>query len=496
MKRDILARFQKSFEHFVPYESSLRTVADSYLFAARDGGQKYLFVVGKQGVCQIFNGKKIGQIDSKDVLMCQRTHENLLGLRKVVGNLNPVRMNKNASFGFGDRIGLATAAHASVAKEFEVFPIFAQQSVRELSRTLRTHREVLDDAIWGVFESGYTFEFGADADHVKEIADLERAFDEGFTFFTVDSSDHIKDISKVNVKQVQDFYLSHPLRRELESKYVGKVYRFKDYSFTMTDEAFAEIFVTYVEAIDHVVKCYEALRSKGKSFDFEVSIDETSVPTTALAHIFIVQELRRRGVEFQTVALRFSGEWQKGIDFIGDLEVFKREILMHSEIAKELGGYKLSLHSGSDKFSVYKSFAEATEGQFHVKTAGTSYLEAIRVVAKRAPSLYREIHEFAMTRFEQDKKSYHVTTDLSKIPDTNKLSDDELGNLLDMPDSRQLIHITYGSVLTTKDESGNWLFRDRILKVLQENEELHYEYVAKHMKKHLSLLNIERRICK
>ncbi|AEH51163.1 tagaturonate epimerase family protein [Pseudothermotoga thermarum] len=490
----LLEEFLKAFPgRFKVYGSSLRIITDSYFFLGNDGKEKLLFVVGKKGICQLFDGQKIGQIGSNDVLMCKKTHENLLALRKII-NLNPTTINKKASFGFGDRIGLATPAHAKVAKDFEVFPIFAQQSVRELSRTGRTYKDVLDDAVWGVFESGYNFEFGADADHVKEIEDLEKASNEGFTMYTVDPSDHIKDVSKLSQKEFQSLYQDNKIRRELEMRYVGKLYKFKDFEFRMTDEEFAEIFVTYIDAIEHVCKCYDVLKAKGKPFDFEVSIDETAVPTTPLAHIFIVKELRRRGIDFKTLALRFSGEWQKGIDYIGDMEMFRKEIITHSKISKELGGYKLSLHSGSDKFSVYPIFSEATEGEFHVKTAGTNYLEAIRVVAVKDPELYREIHKFALTKFEQDRKSYHVTTDLSKIPDVDKMKNEELVKLLDMPDSRQLIHITYGSVLTAKDENGRWLFKERILKVLQENEDLHYDFVEKHMRKHLSLLGLERRI--
>lgn len=152
-----------------------------------------------------------------------------------------------------------------------------------------------------------------------------------------------------------------------------------------------------------------------------------------------------------------------------------------------LSGYKLSLHSGSDKFSVYPVLAEKTERTVHVKTAGTSYLEAIRTVAKFAPDLYREIHKFALSRFEQDRASYHVTTNLSRVPNVDEVSDSNLSDLLDQPDVRQVIHITYGSVLTAK-ESGKTLFKDRIMKVLFEHEDEHYNFLKSHLGKHLKLL--------
>ena len=228
--------------------------------------------------------------------------------------------------------------------------------------------------------------------------------------------------------------------------------------------------------------------SKKEEFDFEVSVDETSTPTSPLAHIFIVEELRRRDVEFTNLALRFVGDWQKAIDYIGDLNLLDRELHLHGEIARKFGGYKLSLHSGSDKFSVYPLFYKNTEGLFHVKTAGTSYLEEIKVIAMKDPKLYREIHKFALTVFERDRASYHVTTDLSKIPNIDELSDDELMNLFNDPNSRQLIHITYGSVLNAKDEDGNYRFKDRIFRILFKNEEEHYHLLSEHIGKHLKLL--------
>ncbi len=74
------------------------------------------------------------------------------------------------------------------------------------------------------------------------------------------------------------------------------------------------------------------------------------------------------------------GEFEKGVDFKGDMAAFEASLKAHAAIARFLGPYKLSLHSGSDKLSIYTAFAKVTQGQFHVKTAGTSYLE---VAARR-----------------------------------------------------------------------------------------------------------------
>lgn len=492
MKRQneyLLKEFERlTDQQYQIYIDSIHELNGSFLFMCRNQKEKYLVVIGKKGICEKFEGKKISNIDDLDAILCPLSHKNCETI-KLLFDLKPKTCTKKTSFGFGDRLGIATAAHVLAVKNYDIFPIFAQQSVRELSRTQRTFKDALNSAVWGIFESGYKEQFGADADHVKQVDDLLKAAHEGYSMYTLDPSDYVRDVNKMNQKEIAEFYQSHPRRRELETKYVGKTFTLSKEKFVMDEESFVKIFVTYIDVIEHIVKCYDALKGVRKDFDLEISIDETSTPTTPMAHLFIVQELRRRGVDFQTLAPRFVGQWQKGIDYIGDLSFLEKEMSIHSEITKVLSGYRLSLHSGSDKFSVYPIFAQYTEGNLHIKTAGTSYLEAIKVIAARDASLYREIHKYALTRFETDRASYHVTTDLTKIPDVDKLLDSDLMKLFEMPDARQLIHITYGSVLTAT-ESGRYLFKDRIFKILFDYEKDHYEFLKNHMQKHLSLLKV------
>ena len=108
-------------------------------------------------------------------------------------------------------------------------------------------------------------------------------------------------------------------------------------------------------------------------------------------HYFFANELTRLGVKYVSLAPRFIGAFEKGIDYKGDLDVFKTEYQKHLSIVRHFGNYKISLHSGSDKFSVYKVIGSLHEALTHVKTAGTSYLEALRVVAAKQPDFFREI---------------------------------------------------------------------------------------------------------
>jgi hypothetical protein len=199
----------------------------------------------------------------------------------------------------------------------------------------------------------------------------------------------------------------------------------------------------------------------------------------------MVNELTQLGIEFVSLAPRFIGDFEKGIDYKGDLEVFKTEYLKHIAIAEHFGSYKISLHSGSDKFSVYKVIGSLHKGYTHVKTAGTSYLEALRVVASTNEDLFRRILDFARENYNEQKKTYHVSADLNKVKESKEYSKEELADLLNRDDARQVFHVTFGLVLTIKNENGDYIFRDGIYKCLEKNEDLHYQYLIKHFRKHL-----------
>jgi hypothetical protein len=188
-----------------------------------------------------------------------------------------------------------------------------------------------------------------------------------------------------------------------------------------------------------------------KPYDLEISVDETDTPTSVHEHFFIVNELTRGRVPLATVAPRFVGKFQKGVDYIGDIDEFERELVRHAAIMRHFGSYKLSIHTGSDKFSIYPAIARQTQGQVHVKTAGTSYLEALRVTAARNPALFLRLLDLARARFEKDRKTYFLDARLTKVPETSSLADSDLPALLDHFDSRQVLHVTFGSIL---DEFG------------------------------------------
>jgi hypothetical protein len=246
--------------------------------------------------------------------------------------------------------------------------------------------------------------------------------------------------------------------------------------------------MVYGEVLDYATSIYEKFFTDGTySADFEISIDETTTPTTPLEHFFVANELTARGVKFATLAPRFCGEFQKGVDYIGDIKQFEQELVAHTAIARYFD-YKISLHSGSDKFMVFPIFGRLTRGRFHVKTAGTNWLEAMKLVAMVDPKLYREVHAFALSKFDEVTKYYHVTTDITRIPNLDTLDDKALVKLFEHNDARQLIHITYGPILSTKDAKGEFLFKDRLYDLWKIHEKQYSDLLFHHIGRHLKEL--------
>src|SRR6185369_2546290 len=137
----------------------------------------------------------------------------------------------------------------------------------------------------------------------------------------------------------------------------------------------------------HTVKMYRHLETvmNGRPFVLEMSVDESETVTTLAEHIYIANELKRLGVRWVSLAPRYVGHFEKGVDYIGDLKGFAESFRNHLAVSRTFGPYKLSLHSGSDKFSIYPIAAEIAGSLVHLKTAGTSYLEALRAIAQINP---------------------------------------------------------------------------------------------------------------
>ena len=121
----------------------------------------------------------------------------------------------------------------------------------------------------------------------------------------------------------------------------------------------------------------------------------------------------------------------------------------------------------------------------HLKTAGTNWLEALRVIAQKNPGLFREIFKFALEKLPDAKKFYNITENIANIPDLDSLSDDELPTLLNQNDARQVLHVTYGSILSAKNDDGTKIYKNKIYATLNEYEDDYYDALIKHIGRHI-----------
>ena len=425
----------------------------------------------------------------------EENHANAAALRAALPWTAPRVIGLQKSAGLGDRLGIATPGHLMALRHaVGIAPVLAQQSIREMERTQRTARDVMDAATWGVFQEGWREGYGADADHLKTVADIDYCSAEGYVWYTFDPRDHVDNDAEIDALAAlkikyealpwNDLGTSPGVTRE---QFVGKTWDLGGLVLRMNEEDLLRAACKYGKAIAHLTAMYRHLAAGmgDRPFEVEVSVDETDTPTKAAEHFYIATELRRLGVQWTSLAPRYIGAFEKGVDYIGDLALFEETFAEHVAIAKALGPYKLSLHSGSDKFSIYPIAARVAGDLVHLKTAGTSYLEALRAVARVDPALFREILAFAIDHYEVDKASYHVSAQVGKMIAPQTISDVGLPEVLDQFDTRQALHVTFGSVLTLRDAQGKYVFTDRLHQVLGSHEAEHYAALEAHIVKHV-----------
>jgi tagaturonate epimerase len=463
--------------------------ADAELGLATTGAGQQLAILAPSGSSVIaeFEGESSARGDRALVLGPTST-ANLDALRAVLPWLRPRPLGTRTSAGFGDRLGLATSGHVRALRAAGggLAPIFAQQSIREMERTGRSPQEVLDDATWGVFAEGWREGFGADADHLKTTEDVDACVAAGYTFFTFDPGEYVDDRAEASDNSALRTAMEDLAWEDLEDRpadlkrrYLDRVFEAERHEIHFDDLCLARAAVKYGAAVAHVARLYRHLAATMGEGDFEVevSVDETESPTTHAQHVYIARELRRLGVRWVSLAPRYVGRFEKGVDYIGDVAGFEADIEVHAAIACTDEPYKLSLHSGSDKFSIYPAFARQTRGLAHLKTAGTSYLEALRAVAALDPGFFREIYAFACERYEEDRTSYHVSAETGRAPAPADVGDEELPGLLEQFDAREILHVTFGSVLKEA--------RFRLFGLLREYPEHYAVGLERHFLRHL-----------
>lgn len=369
------------------------------------------------------------------------------------------------SFGIGDRFchqGKAQLSALMKAKEqgLSITPVW-NKSHREhtiIGTKPADTRQEAHDAVKALQWDGPYF---VDADHIGS-GNVDQ-FIESSDFFTLDVADFItQPADKADVDAFVKKY----------SKYIGSLtIDGIEYTLDITEERIRAIAGKFLLAVKQAGGIYRhiAEAKDAGSFITEVSMDETDQPQTPVEMLFILAAIADEGIPAQTIAPKFTGRFNKGVDYVGDVTAFAKEFEEDlAVVAFAVGEFglpenlKLSIHSGSDKFSIYAPIAEALkkfDAGLHIKTAGTTWLEELIGLAMAAPdglSIAKEVYTEALHRFGELCGPYATVIDI----DTTELPTAEQVDAWDglsfssalrhdqsceqyNPNFRQLLHVAY-----------------------------------------------------
>ena len=393
--------------------------------------------------------------------------------------MNPAPIGLRKSFGFGDRLGLATPGHLAACRGSDFAPVFTA-SAGELPAVQRA-----------LADAGFADAWGAEAGGLRTAEDAEPFAAAGFTRFALDPSENIVNraatLPPAELAEAETLLAEDGIfPRGWMDAYLGRA--FEDFRFT--PDALQRAAVKYGWALAQVGQLAAAVaRSCGaRPFELEVDFTASFAPTTPGEHLFLAHELRRRGVPVAALALRLPGEWELAVDFQGDAAECERALAAHAAIAKAAGPHQLSFPRCGDKFSILPALGRQCGDLLHVKTSGTSWLEALRVVARTEPRLFRELLMFCQEAFIFDRIDQPISTsedDVRFLPD---VADGELERVfLGERQGRQLLHVTAGSVLAGCDPAGQpW--REKLCAILGTHADLHNALLAAHLGRHLDSL--------
>ena len=369
------------------------------------------------------------------------------------------------SIGTGDRFGCQGKAQLkAIIKAHEIginIDIVWNKSYREHLITKTEPLDVLTEAQEAVRELNWDGNYYIDADHV-DLSNIDK-FIESSNYFTLDVAQFIgKRASDTDIKSFIRRY-KH-LTGEISIPKINK-------TLNINIEQIKKVAEHYLLAIKEAGKIYKNVEmKKGKNnFIVEISMDETDKPQSPIEILFILAAIADEKIPIQVIAPKFIGRFNKGVDYMGDIEQFAdsfKTLLAVIQFAKQEfllpNNLKLSIHSGSDKFSIYESINDAIkkfETGIHLKTAGTTWLEeliGLAISGNDGLDLAKEIYIRAYNRYDELCEPYSmvINIDKQKLPDpkvvANWSSEEYIRSLThDLscpvynPNFRQLLHIGY-----------------------------------------------------
>jgi hypothetical protein len=369
------------------------------------------------------------------------------------------------SFGIGDRFGQQGKSLLAAIKEAKRFgvqitPVW-NKSHREHTIIGTTPEEVREEAKEAVSEMTWEGDYFVDADHITlKNVDL---FIESSDFFTLDVADFVGKPAEQN--EIDNFidgcvgYID------------GLVIPGIEESLVVGEKLVRDKAGKYLTAVKQAGKLYRHIVSRKGAGNFvvELSMDETDTAQTPAELFFILAAIAQEEIPVATIAPKFTGRFNKGVDYVGDVERFAKEfeqdLAVLAYAAEEFGlpkNLKLSVHSGSDKFAIYKSINRALKNfnaGLHVKTAGTNWLEELAGLAMAGGEwleIAKKIYTGAFGRIDELCSPYSTVIDIdrSKLPMPEVVNGWNAKRYVDElrhdqscgrynPNFRQLLHVGY-----------------------------------------------------
>lgn len=370
------------------------------------------------------------------------------------------------SFGIGDRFSHEGKAQLSALIEgagkfpFEFVPVW-NKSNREHQIIGTEPSDTRREADEAVNALGYGKSYFVDADHIN-MNNVDRFVDSS-DFFTIDVADYIG--KPADATSTAEFVKNN-------MKYSGTLRIPGIEEPFSVDRNLLEILAgKYLFAAQEAGRIYRHIadRKGADNFVTEVSMDEVDAPQTPIEIFFILSALAQEGIPAQTIAPKFTGRFNKGVEYVGDTAQFEKEfredLLVIDFAVREFGlpqGLKLSIHSGSDKFSIYPIMGRLIrqyDKGIHIKTAGTTWLEeniGLALADAKALELAKKIAISALGRMEELCIPYATVIDINpaNLPTAEQIaswSGDQYARALRHnqqdplynPDFRQLVHVSY-----------------------------------------------------
>jgi hypothetical protein len=327
------------------------------------------------------------------------------------------------TIGTGDRFGKQGKAQLKAIQEavvdgIAVVPVW-NKSFREHTTIGTSPIDTSEAAGAAVEKSGWGGPWHVDADHIGR--DTVDSFLDVSDFFTLDVADFT---GQTAAQEDMDAFVN-----ECES-FVGQLQvEGLDEPVHVTRDDVQAVASKYLLAVQEAGKLYRYIRdNKDDAFITEVSMDETDAPQTPLEMLFILFAIAREKIPAQTIAPKFTGAFNKGVDYVGDLAQFEQEFnsdlaviqyaVKHFDLPDNL---KLSVHSGSDKFSIYPVMNRALkrfQAGIHLKTAGTTWLEELIGLAEAGGhglDMAKTIYAKAMERFDELCAPYAPVIDIDPL---------------------------------------------------------------------------------